>query len=144
MGVSVGAGVGTILVTIFIIVITLYAIFRLLRVFGFPFCGRTQFSCICSPFCYCLGVHLRADHTGTLKVIPCSECYYSNLCGCKRPPPEMLTSVNFRWTALNRIRVNSHEAVMRIMQLGQRLIPSVVSTQPTGAKLQEQCANSPA
>ena len=134
-----------VLMLIIAVIIIAYAMFRLLRKFGFPYCsGSTEACCICSPYCYCAGVHLRKDHTGTAKVIPCSECCYGAVCGCERPPPELMTPVDFLWTGpivynrvgrmANRLGFYSHEDVICIMQ--QPLI--VVITQPTGGQEQEE------
>ena len=141
---SVIAGVGAVgclLLSIIITAIIAYPIFRLLRKFGFPFCsGSSELCCICSPYCYCAGVHLREDHTGTLKVLPCADCCYT-VCGCKRPPPELLSPTHFEWSGpivysrghmANRLGIYSHSDVMRTMQLRQEPIVFVITTQPIG------------
>ena len=76
----VGCIIGAVFLSIVIIIPIVWPICRLLRKFGFPFCsGSTEFCCICSPYCYCAGAHLREDHTGTLKVIPCADCLLHSL-----------------------------------------------------------------
>ena len=124
-------------------VIVLCSVFRFVRKFGFPFrSGSTEFRSICSPYCYCAGVHLREDHTGTLKVLPCSECCCGAMCCCERPPPELMTPVDFRWTGpivyhytamINRVGIHSHNDVVRIMQQPHRV---VVTTQPNWGQKQ--------
>ena len=116
-------------------------LFYLRSTFGFPFCsGRSDFCCICSPYCYCAGSHLREDHTGVLKIKPCSDCCYSTLCGCKRPPPELLIPAHIRWIGptiymngqmQTYLGVFSHSDVLRVMRQHQDQQP-IVAKQPIG------------
>ena len=133
--------VGAIVVTAFIFMCIFCPLAHLYSTFGFPYCsGSSEFCCICSPYCYCAGSHLREDHTGTLKVLQCSDCCYSTVCGCKRPPPELLIPAHIRWTGpivysrgrmANYLGVYNHSRVLHIMQQVQQ---PIVTRQPTGGQ----------